>query len=106
MGEEIECEVRWFQSSSTQVVCPICTKHVLTQMMSVIMCECGFRLDVKDDACVLDSLQSNLHQAVVGHDAHAAKDLTGGLEMELGEHVATPGCDAPLRFSVRDRFGA
>lgn len=65
------------------VLCPICVNNYLYISNSVIHCQCGMRIDTKDDNPTLELIQTRLSMA---HASHAT-------------------CPGKLEFHIQTQFG-
>jgi hypothetical protein len=79
-------------SSSCVVLCPMCLKRPLTRARGrVLLCACGFRLDMGPDGATLPEVSARLAETF---EAHAGRTRSGG-----------GACTASPRFRIDDTCG-
>ena len=69
-----------------QTLCPICKRNWLLTADGgrVILCNCGFRLDVKNDAVTLNSLRQQLSAVYQSHRSRCSCEPTFSLKERFG----------------------
>ncbi|GFQ78428.1 RPA-interacting protein A [Trichonephila clavata] len=62
----LNLQIDWLKQD--EIICPICQKNPLHQILSVIFCACGLRIDVQQDGLTLQHLKTSLHKGLEDHE--------------------------------------
>ncbi|GFY37014.1 RPA-interacting protein A [Trichonephila inaurata madagascariensis] len=65
-ARNLNLEIDWLKQD--EIICPVCQKNPLHQILSVIFCACGLRIDVQQDGLTLQHLKASLHKGLEDHE--------------------------------------